>query len=750
MRTARWICTALLASTALASTAIVAQQAARPMTFMDQQLLRQAGSPELSPDGAWMLYTLSVPNWKEAKRYTDIFVVSTKDGLPSTRQLTFTRDKSENSPQWSRDGSFFVFSSNRDATGNANTQQLYMMHPNGGEAERITDVKDGVGSFAFSKDGKWLAFAAGKNDEQQLMVLPVAGMDSSKARPLTKHATPIGWWRFSADSKTLYFVAQDSVDKADKERMAKLFTVKIRNQDIPLRHLWALDLATGSEKRLTQGDAYSVEGVTLSNDGKWAGVRAFPNDRYARTTMEGGNHSDLYLLDLQNGGMERLTDNKDIGESQLSFAPDGQTIAFSASDDFVYFRANKVYTRAISAKGGAWKKLGGGYDGDVTIGWWSPDSKTIYYTDGVRATNQLMALDVAANTVKQVTNVKASLNAQRDEDSGKILVSYADPHTPTIHFVVDKVEDVTNRSSWRQVTDANPQVANFQLGEEEEICWTSVDKKNTCGILVKPVGYTPGKRYPLIVAIHGGPQSADVLGFNGGYGAQAYAGDGYMVLKPNYRGSTNYGEAHKWAIVNDYFKKGYEDIMTGVDKLIADGMVDGDKMGVLGWSAGGHWTNWIITHNARFKAASSGAGTANWISMYAQSDMQDVRANYLGGKPPYEDFEAYWKQSPIRYIKNAKTPTMIHVVDGDPRVPRPQSEELYMGLKKVGVPTELFVYPGSTHGIPDPRNQLLKSVAEKAWMDHWILGKGMFKWQDVLKTLEDSVPSTRAATTSNP
>ena len=745
MPSVRWFSTILLAGSALG-----AQTAPRPMTFMDQQLMRQAGSPALSPDGSWMLYTLSVPNWKEAKRYSDVFLVSTRDGLPSTRQLTFTKDKNETSPQWATDGSFFVFASNRDAAGSAATQQLYVMHPGGGEAQKITDVKDGVGTFAFSRDGRWLAFSAGKNDEQQVMVLSVAGIDTATARPLTRHATPVGWWRFSKDSKRLYFVAQDSVDKADKERLAKQFTVKIRNQDIPLRHLWSLDLASGNEARVTQGNEYSVEGVSLSEDGKWAGVRAFPNDRYARTTMEGGNHSDLHLLNLQTGDMERLTSNQNIGESALSFAPDGQTIAFSASDDFVYFRANKVYTRAIAAKGGAWKKLGGPFDGDVTIGWWSGDSKTIYYNEGIRATNQLMALDVAANTVTQLTNVKAALSAQRDEDSGRIIVQYADPKTPTVHFVVDKVEDVTDRSAWRQVTNANPQVANFQLGEEEEVCWQSVDKKNTCGIVVKPVGYTPGKRYPLIVAIHGGPQSADVLGFNGGYSAQAYAGDGYVVLKPNYRGSTNYGEAHKWGIVNDYFKKGYEDIMTGVDKLIADGLVDGDKMGVLGWSAGGHWTNWIITHSTRFKSASSGAGTVNWISMYAQSDMQDVRANYLGGKPPYEDFEAYWKQSPIRYIKNAKTPTMIHVVDGDPRVPRPQSDELHMGLRKVGVPTEYFVYPGSTHGIPDPRNQLLKSVAEKAWMDHWILGKGKFQWQDVLKTLEDSATTTRAATTSNP
>ena len=760
MQFARWTIPAVAIGVSLGAQ----QPAPRPMTFLDQQLMRQVASPALSPDGQSMLYTLSVPNWKEAKRFTDVYVVSTTAGLPSTRQLTFTRDKNESTPRWAPNGAFFVFTSNRDASAGAGgagaggagagagaaAQQLYMMHPDGGEAQKITDVKDGVGTFAFSKDGKWLAFAAGKTDEQQLMVLPVAGIDTAKAKPLTKHATPVGWWRFSNDSKQLYFIAPDSVDRLNKERVEKKFDVKIRNQDEPLTHLWALDIASGSEKRLTQSAEYSVESVTLSNDGKWAGLRTEPNNRYVRTVMEGGNYGDLYLLNLASLGVERLTNNVNISESALSFAPDGQTIAYSASNDFVYFRANKVYTRAITSTGGPWTKLGATYDGDVTIGWWSADSKTIYFSDGVRATNQLLALDVTANTVKQLTANRASLNATKDEESNKILIQYADPKTPTLHFVVDQVDDVANRSAWRQVTNANPQVANLQLGEEEEICWTSTDRKNTCGILVKPVGYQAGKRYPLIVAIHGGPQAADVLGFNGGYGAQAYAGDGYMVLKPNYRGSTNYGEAHKWGIVNNYFQKGYEDIMTGVDKLIADGLVDGDKMGVLGWSAGGHWSNWILTHTTRFKAISSGAGTVNWLSMYAQSDMQDVRMHYLGNKLPYDDFEAFWKQSPIRYIKNAKTPTMIHVVDGDPRVPRPQSEELHMALRKLNVPTEFFVYPGSTHGIPDPRNQLLKSVAEKSWMDKWLLGKGGFQWQDVLKTLEDSVPVTKAATTSSP
>jgi dipeptidyl aminopeptidase/acylaminoacyl peptidase len=351
-----------------------------------------------------------------------------------------------------------------------------------------------------------------------------------------------------------------------------------------------------------------------------------------------------------------------------------------------------------------------------------------------------------------VTRERASLSVTQDEDSKRLLINYADPKTPPTVFTVASVEQVANRGAWRQLTDANPQVRGFLLGEEEEITWRSTDGKTVGGVLVKPVGYQAGRRYPLIVAIHGGPASADVLGFNGGYGGQVYAGAGYAVLRPNYRGSTNYGEAHKTDIVGNYFQKGYDDIMAGVDHLIAQGVVDSTKMGVLGWSAGGHWSNWILTHTNRFKAISSGAGTSNWISMYAQSDVQRNRQFYLGNKLPYDDFEAYWNQSPLKYIKNARTPTMIHVVKGDPRVPSPQSEELHMALKRLGVPTELYVYPGETHGIPDPRNQLLKSVAEMAWMDYYVRGTGRkFAWRDVLKTLEEEkTPAATAATASVP
>jgi dipeptidyl aminopeptidase/acylaminoacyl peptidase len=724
----------------------------RPMTFLDVQHLRTIGSPAPSRDGRSLLYTLSTPDWKEARRQTDLYLVSLQQGLASTRQMTFTKDKNETAPAWAPDGSFFAFLSNREAPENASSRnQVYVMRPDGGEARRVTDARDGVADFAFSRDGKWLAYKSGKSGEEQLHRLPLAAIDAGPGEQLTKHPTGVGDWRWAPDSRRIYFASPDTADADEKARRDKRFTVNIRNMETPLASLWALDLDPHRTTRLTQDAAFSVAGFTISNDGKWLAFLGQSPKRYERNITAANLYADAYLLDTAGGGLERLTNNREVGESTPRFSPDSRTIAFAAPDDVEkYSMTNeRVYVRAVADRGKPFRKLGASFDGDVTVGFWAKDGSTIYFNDGVKATSQVLALDVKANAVRQLTHEKGSLTASLDDDSGVLLLNYADGATPPALFTVAGVEQLGTRAAWKQLTDANPQVRGFALGEQEEITWTSKDGSMVGGVLVRPVGYEKGRRYPLIVAIHGGPASADVLGFNGGYNSQVYAGAGYAVLRPNYRGSTNYGQKHKNDIVGNYFAPGFDDIMTGVDQLVAQGIADPDRMGALGWSAGGHWSNWILVSTDRFKAISSGAGTSNWISMYAQSDVQRNRQYYLGNKLPYDDFDAYWNQSPLKYIKRAKTPTMIHVVEGDPRVPSPQSVELHMALKQLGVPTELFMYPGSTHGITDPRNQLAKAMSEMAWMDYYVRGSGKkFSWRDVLKTLEDENDSSKSKTTT--
>jgi dipeptidyl aminopeptidase/acylaminoacyl peptidase len=755
-----------LALAAALPVALYAQGGKRPMTFLDQQEMRSASAPALSPDGKLGIYSITTPDWKADKRQSDLYLVSVTGGLSTTRQLTFTREKNEGPARFANDGGF-VFASDRDApsggaageaggggrggrggggpaSAGGGGNQLYYMRLDGGEAQKITDGP-GVGQFAFTRDFHWLVYSAGRGESQQLYALPANALVGTTPAQLTHQPAPVQQWQITRDSKTVFFLSPDTVITDEQRRTQAKFGVAIRNQITPRASLWMLDLTSRAARRLTRDTSYSVTSYTVSDDGKWVGYSATRDDRYWRGVLEERDAADLYLLEVATGKIERLTNNLEIAESGLSFSPDGSLIAFSAPDDFKFMHLNKTYVRPIG--GGEWRKLGKEFDGDVSVGWWSDDSKTIYFNEGWKATNQLFSLDVATGKVTQLTNEKASLNVSKDDATGTILVNYADPTTPPAVYSVASLDKIATRSSWTRLTKANPQVDGFALGEESEITWKSTDGTMVGGVLIKPVGYQPGTRYPLIVAIHGGPAAADVLGFNGGYGAQIYAGAGYAVLMPNYRNSTNYGEKFKIESQGDYFTKGYNDIMAGVDYLIKEGIVDGNKMGALGWSAGGHWSNWILTHTDRFKAISTGAGVANWISMYGQSDTQRLRQWYLGDKLYFEgnEYEHWWKQSPIAYIKNAKTPTMIHVVQGDPRVPRPQSEELHMALKRLGVPTEFFVYPGNTHGIPEARDQYTKAMAEFAWMEHWVRGKDtQFQWKDLLKTLDER--NTKAVT----
>ena len=709
----------LITSQAL-STSEQPTAAKRPMTFMDVINMRYVGSMDVSRDGKWLLCNISETNWEKGKRFGDIYLVSTAGG--EARQMTFTEDKNEQSPAWYPEGGLFGFLCDREEK-----RQLYLMRPDGGEARRVTDDKEGVNRFEWSLDGKHLAYSAGKPEKRQIWLMTPRG---GEAVQLTKHETPIVWWDWSRDCKSIYFTSPDQVDEDDLKRKEKGFDVQIVNQPKPPEHLWMIDLDTKEEKRLTSGEEYTVSSVETSKDGRWIAFEGVSTDRYA-----GWMDSELYLLDLTTGEVTQLTDNQ-VSEGGFLFSPDSRWLAFSAGDEFTTYRTSKIYLLPVG--GGEWRKLPSDFDYDVSVSFWGDDSQTIYSNTLMGVNYSLFAIPISGGKAKQITKENAAVFVGKDEDSGTLIISYSDPARPT-DLYISSWEKLGDPKEWIQLTRSNPEVEEMLLGEYETIRWKSTDGKSIEGLLIKPAGFQQGERYPLIVQIHGGPASAYTNEFSDSYGTYVhiYAGNGYAVFQPNYRGSAGYGEKFRMEIAGDYFRQAFDDIITGVDYLIKREIADPDKLGMMGWSAGGHWSNWTLVSTDRFKAISTGAGAVNWISLYAQTDVQFTREFYFQGKP-YDNWDDYVRVSPLKYIKKAKTPTLIHFGEKDQRIPKPQGDELHMALKKLGVPTEYIVYPNMPHGLSDIRYQMVKMQAEFSWFEKWIKGKEEWlDWKELLKTLKE-------------
>lgn len=339
---------ALLA--ALLAPALLRAQSPRPLSFLDVQRLRSAQDPDLSPDGRAVLYALSEPDWQAARSTTDLYLVPVEEGPAGSRRLTFTKDKSESNPTWGPDGSFFVFRSDREGSGANPPQQLYLMRVDGGEAQRFTDAKDGVADFRFTRDGRWLIYAAGKPEERRLWVLPADSLATAKPAPLTREHAPVRAWLPGPDGARVYFTVPDTVDQDNRKRVEQKFTVWIRNELPPREHLWTVDLATRAERRLTGDTTYSVSGVTLSRDGRWIGFRGTLNNRYLRTVTESAIYGDAYLLETATGRIERLTENSEVAESPVSFSPDGSRLAIAAPNEWTggFKRSSQQFVEDIS------------------------------------------------------------------------------------------------------------------------------------------------------------------------------------------------------------------------------------------------------------------------------------------------------------------------------------------------------------------------------------------------------------------
>ena len=657
-------------SCGLLAAAFASAQDKRPMTIVELIDVPSVGSPRLSPDGSQILYTRTDTDWKKNGRTTHIYRINS-DGSGEV-QLTNGED-GESSPRWSPDGTRVAFLAKR---GEDEHTRIYVMRNRGGEASPLTDHDSSVRSFQFSPDGAHIYFTA-----------PNAKTPEEKKKDRL----------------------QDDVFAFDEDyKQVHLFRVAT-DGDGPQQ-----------AERLTEGD-YSVIGFRLSDDGA-----RIAHHRSVSPLVDNRDEGEVWLMDADGGNAVQLTDNT-VSEFGAQLSPDGAHVMFlsdSSADFETYFNDNIF---VLPAAGGAHRLLYEDMPHEVNGARWAPDG-SIYFTANTGVRTELFHGALDDDAPKALTAGDHSLVGWNfHAPTGRHVFGISKRESRgDVHLLDRKGGDPVKVTSVFDYLDET-----FDLPVQEAVRWKGEDGVEVEGLLYYPLGYEEGRRVPLVVQTHGGPAASDRFGF--GYWAnhvQILTARGYAVLKPNYRGSTGYGDAFLRDMVGHYFHQAHLDVMAGVDHLIEIGIADGERMAKMGWSAGGHMTNKIITHTDRFRAASSGAGAVNWISMYGQSDVRTYRTPWFGGTPWQEDapFDIYWGNSPLKDIHRVTTPTIVLVGENDVRVPPPQSVELYRALRSNGVDTHLYIAPREGHGWRELRHALFKVNVEIDWFERHVRGVE-YRWE---------------------
>jgi dipeptidyl aminopeptidase/acylaminoacyl peptidase len=657
---------------------VAAAQAPTPraMTLIDFLNVPRLGDPQLSPDGTQVLFVKSDADWKANKRIGHIWRV----GADGSGLIQMTSGaEGESTPRWSPDGRTIAFVAKR--AGGSDYGQIYLLANAGGEATVLTSHESSV-------EG------------------------GGRTSPT-----------WSPDGKTIYFLAPEPKTAEERAREKAKDDVKVFDEDYKQHHLWKVTLATRKEQRLSEG-AYSVLGFTLSDDGSRIAITRAPTPLFADAEQ-----SEVWSLNADGSDAVQLTKNT-VGEVEPSFSPDNSQVLFLSETNasFETYYNRKLFV--VPARGGTPRLVAPSVPYEFETASWSKDGKAIYFLANLGVHNELFRVDVAGATgaaPKQLTNGTHTIaNWDFSASTGRHALMIDEGLTPAELWIA------TDAGKPVQVTHVFADLPRtFKLPKQERVEWKGADGVTVEGVLHYPVDYAAGTKYPLVVQTHGGPMASDKFGFgNWGSYVPVLAGKGYAVLQPNYRGSTGYGDAFLRDMINHYFQNAHLDVMAGVDQVIKMGVADPDRLIAMGWSAGGHMTNKLITFTDRFKAASSGAGAANWVSMYAQSDVRSYRTPWFGGTPWQKDapIEVFWNNSPLKDIAKVKTPTIFLVGENDPRVPMPQSVEMHRGLKSNGVPTHLYTAPREPHGWTELRHQLFKQNAELDWFEKYV-ARRPYTWE---------------------
>jgi len=615
--------------------------------FGTTEALRVArvSSPRISPDGARVAYLVAenaMDKEKDTawKTVTHLWVVPTAGPATSARQ--FTRgEKSVSNLAWSPDGKLLAFTMDAGDEKDAKPQ-VWFMYADGGEPWQVTKHKSGVRGFQFSPDGKTL-----------LLTATVPPSEDEEKRGKQK---------------------DDAV---------------VVDRDFKMSQLWTWNIATNEEKQISNGD-FTVGDARWSPDGARVTFTTNPTPRLDDISLQ-----TAWMLDVTNGKQCKLVETSDPTQT-ARWSPDGKSIAYLSSSGLVVYQVNLF---VVDANGGSPRKVSGKFDLNAGEPVWSKDGKTIFFSSDDREANRIFAVDVAESTVRPLTDAATVVSLAEISANGQTAVgTLGDATHPDDVFRSDLsfalLDRITNQNAW---------LADYALGASEVVRWkSSKDGMEIDGIVTKPVDFDGTHKVPFLLNPHGGPTGASLLSFSPT--EQIMAANGYMVLQPNFRGSTGRGEKFEAANQNDWGNGDFKDDMSGVQAMVDKGWADPDRLGAFGWSYGGYMTMWIDTQTDRFKAISPGAGLPDLYSMYSQTDIHRYLTVFFNAKAPWDNYQEYWDHSPMKFVGNVKTPTMILHGQADTRVPIPQAEEFYRALYERKVPVEYVTYPRENHGFVEPRH----------------------------------------------
>lgn len=654
------------------------QTASRTITIDDYFNLKSVSDPRISPDGKWIAYIMKTTDLEKDASERRIWMVPATGGDPIPMT---TRGYSASSPRWSPDGKYLSFLARRSESGESKKDsedqtQVWALNRLGGEAQQLTRVKQGVSGYEWSPDGKRLLLSI---TDPKPWELTEDKKDDKKPRPYV-------------------------IDRLQFKRDYKGYLDRYRT------HLYVYDVGSKAPPRqITSGD-FDDSAPAWSPDGKRV---AFVSNRTAEP--DGSLNSDIWIVSADNSdkGATMLQVTKNPREdSNPSWSPDGRSIVYTTviADLQVTWYATE-HLATVSADGTNPKVLTTELDRNVQSPRFSEDGSAIWFILEDSGEQQLASIPASGGRVTR--HVKGSdIVKQINIGGGLLAVLLTRPDIPGDIFTVSKKQ-------LKRITSANKELlANIALTQPEEIRFNSKDGTEIEAFLYKPAGFDPSMKYPMILHPHGGPMSQYDYSFN--YQAQLWAANGYLVLQPNPRGSTGYGQEFCYALFARWGVPDFEDVMAGVDYVIARGYVDPEKLGVGGWSYGGMLTNYVITKSTRFKAAVSGASETLYRSNYGHDHYQLWWELELG--LPWENAAAWEAISPFNDVDKIITPTLWIGGADDWNVPILNSEQMYQAMKRLGRETQLVVYPGEHHGIRRPTFQKDRFQRYIGWFDKYIKG----------------------------